>query len=122
MKLEAGRTFTRSEARSGAALCVVGATVRRELFGPASPIGQRIRLGKLSCEVIGLFQAKGQSSMGQDQDDVVVVPLRQFQNTDVSLLKVSVHTGYSTDDALAEVQRVMRERRHISSIEQDNFI
>jgi len=126
MRLEAGRTFTDSEVRSGTAVCVVGATVRRELFGGASPLGARMRLGKLSCEVIGLLQAKGQSSMGQDQDDVVVVPLRTFQRrisgkTDVSLLQVSVREGASTDAALADVQRVMRERRHISSLEEDDF-
>jgi putative ABC transport system permease protein len=126
MRLDAGRTFTDSEVRSGAAACVVGATVRRELFGAASPIGARMRLGKLSCEVIGLLQAKGQSAMGQDQDDLVVVPLRTFQrrisgSTDVSMLQVSVREGESTDAARAEVQRVMRERRHISAIEEDDF-
>ncbi len=126
MRLEVGRTFTDSEVRSGAAVCVVGATVRRELFGAASPIGARMRLGKLSCEVIGLLQAKGQSAMGQDQDDLVVVPLRTFQrrisgSTDVSMLQVSVREGESTDAARAEVQRVMRERRHISAIEEDDF-
>jgi len=126
MRLDAGRTFTDSEVRSGAAVCVVGATVRRELFGAASPIGARMRLGKLSCEVIGLLQAKGQSAMGQDQDDLVGVPLRTFQrrisgSTDVSMLQVSVREGESTDAARAEVQRVMRERRHISAIEEDDF-
>jgi putative ABC transport system permease protein len=74
MKLDGGQTFTESEVRSGTAVCVVGATVRRELFGGASPLGARMRLGKLSCEVIGLLEATGQSSMGQDQDDVVVAP------------------------------------------------
>jgi putative ABC transport system permease protein len=126
MRLEAGRTFTESEVRSGAAVCVVGATVRRELFGGGSPIGARMRLGKLSCEVIGLLQAKGQSAMGQDQDDLVVVPLRTFArrvsgNTDVGMLQVSVRDGESTDAARVEVQRVMRERRHISPLEEDDF-
>jgi len=126
MRLEAGRTFTESEVRSGAAVCVVGATVRRELLGAGSPIGARMRLGKLSCEVIGLLQAKGQSAMGQDQDDLVVVPLRTFArrvsgNTDVGMLQVSVRDGESTDAARVEVQRVMRERRHISPLEEDDF-
>jgi putative ABC transport system permease protein len=126
MKLDAGRTFTDSEVRSGTAACVVGATVRRELFGGGAPLGAHMRLGKLSCQVIGLLQAKGQSSMGHDQDDLVVVPLRTFQrrisgNTDVSLLQVSVREGASTDAARAEVQRVMRERRHVSGLEEDDF-
>ncbi len=126
MRFEAGRTFTESEARSGAAVCVIGATVRREVFGEALPIGARMRLGKLSCQVIGLLRGKGQSSMGQDQDDVVVVPLRAFQrriagNTDVEMLQVSVREGFPTEAALVEVQRVMRERRHISALQEDDF-
>ncbi len=126
MKVDAGRTFTDSEVRSGAAVCAIGATVARELLGGRSPIGERMRLGKLSCQVIGLLQAKGQSSMGQDQDDLVVVPLRTFQRrisgkTDVSMLQVSVSEGTSTDAARTEVQRVMRERRHISGLKVDDF-
>ena len=124
--LEAGRLFTGSEVRAGAAVCVVGATVRRELFGAASPLGAHLRLGTLSCQVIGLLRAKGQSSMGQDQDDLVVVPLRTFQrrisgSTDVSLLQVSVREGASTDEAAAEIARVLRERRHRSGLEGDDF-
>ncbi len=126
LKLAEGRTFSGSEARSGAAVCVIGATVRRELFGAATPVGAHMRLGKLSCQVIGLLQSKGQSSMGQDQDDVVVVPLRTFQrriagNTDVAIIQVSVREDASTDAALAEVQRIMRERRHVSALEEDDF-
>jgi putative ABC transport system permease protein len=126
LNIQEGRAFTESEERSGAAVCVIGVTVRRELFGAASPVGQRIRLGKVSCEVIGLLQAKGQSSMGQDQDDAAVVPLRMFQrriagNTEVAMLQVSVRDGGSTEDAQSAVQRVMRERRHISGLKSDDF-
>ena len=126
MKVDAGRTFTDSEVRSGTAVCAIGATVAHELFGGGSPIGERVRLGKLSCQVIGLLQAKGQSSMGQDQDDLVVVPLRTFQRrisgkTDVSMLQVSVREGTSTDAARTDVQRVMRERRHVSGLKVDDF-
>ena len=126
LTLEAGRTFTDSEVRAGTAVCVVGATVRRELFGAASPLGKRMRLGKLSCQIVGVLQAKGQSGMGQDQDDLVVVPLRTFQrriagSTGVGLLQISVRDGASTDAAVADVQRVMRERRHVSALERDDF-
>ena len=73
-----GRILTAAEVRSGAAVCVIGETVREKLFGRRNPIGCRIRLQKLSCEVVGLLMRKGQSSMGQDQDDLIVVPLRTF--------------------------------------------
>jgi putative ABC transport system permease protein len=74
-----GRPFTDSELRAGKTVCVLGATVQRELFGEQNPLGNRIRLHKLSCEIIGLLEAKGQSAMGSDQDDLVVMPLRAAQ-------------------------------------------
>ena len=121
-----GRAFTAGEARSGAAVCVIGETVRSKLFGRQSPIGSRIRLQKLSCEVIGLMESKGQSGMGMDQDDLIVVPLRTFQrrvagNEDVSLIQVSAKDGASTDRVKRDIGRLMRVRRHLSSNQVDNF-
>ncbi len=125
-EIAAGREFTQSELRSGSAACVIGATVRKELYGGQDPIGTKLRLQKLSCQVIGLLQAKGQSTMGSDQDDLVLIPLRAFQrriagNQDVGLLQISVRDGVSTARAQQEIERLMRERRHISSGEDDNF-
>jgi putative ABC transport system permease protein len=124
--LAAGRLFTPSEQRAGRAVCVVGETVRRELFGAQDPIGQKIRLKRLACRVIGLLAPKGQSTMGSDQDDLVVMPLRTFQrrvsgNRDVSLIQVSVRQGASTAAAKAQIERVLRERRHIAANEEDDF-
>ncbi len=122
----AGRPFTDAELRAGRAVCVIGATVHRELFGPQDPIGQKIRLKQVSCEVVGLLQAKGQSTMGSDQDDLVVMPLRTFHrrivgNRNVTLIQVSVREGESTEAAKADIERLMRKRRHIASGEQDDF-
>ncbi len=124
--LAAGRQFTESELRAGKAVCILGATVRQELFGSQDPIGNRIRLKKLSCEVIGLLAAKGQSSMGSDQDDLVMMPLRTVQrritgNQDVRVIYLSVREGRSTDQVKADAERLLRERRHISASEEDNF-
>lgn len=121
-----GRPFTESEFRSGAAVCLIGDTVREKLFGARSPIGEKIRLGKISCEVVGLVAAKGQSSMGTDQDDIVLLPLNTFQrrfagNNDVSIIQVSVLDGVSTDRARRDIGWVMRNRRHLSAIEEDDF-
>ena len=125
-QMEEGRAFTAAEARSGAAVCVIGQTVREKLFGRQSPLGSRVRLQKLSCEVIGLIRSKGQSSMGMDQDDLIVVPLRTFQrriagNDDVSMIQVSARDGSSTDRVKQDISRLMRVRRHLSSTEEDNF-
>ena len=124
--LEDGRLFSEVELRAGKAVCILGATVRRELFGNQSPVGQKIRFAKMSCQVIGLLQGKGQSAMGSDQDDMVILPLRTFQrriagNLDVGVIMVSARDGASTEAVAADITRLLRERRHISPIEEDNF-
>jgi putative ABC transport system permease protein len=124
--IRTGRQFSDSELRSGAAVCIVGETVRKKLFGGQEALGEKIRLQKLSCEVIGLLEGKGQSTMGMDQDDIVVMPLRALQrriagNQDVGLIQVSVQQGASTDKAQRDIERLMRERRHLSSSDDDNF-
>ncbi|MBK1719856.1 ABC transporter permease [Thiocystis violacea] len=124
--LESGRIFTESELHGGRSVCLIGETVRKELFGALDPLGERIRLKTMSCQVVGLLRSKGQSSMGSDQDDLVVIPLRAFQrriagNQDVRLIQVSVRDGESTERAKQDLERLMRERRRIQDSEQDNF-
>lgn len=121
-----GRVFTESELRAGKAVCIIGETVRKELFGGQNPLGQKIRLAKLSCEVIGLLGSKGQSTMGSDQDDLVIIPLRTFQrrlagNQDIRMIQISVKDGASTQKVEQAITRLLRERRHISANEEDDF-
>jgi len=124
--LAEGRLFNDSEERGGAAVCVIGETVRRELFGTTEALGNAIRIKQFSCEVVGLLASKGQSSFGQDQDDVIVMPLRAVQrrltgNLDVTLIRVSVKDGASVDQAKAQIASLMRERRKLAENEEDNF-
>ncbi|HOP40870.1 MAG TPA: ABC transporter permease, partial [Geobacteraceae bacterium] len=77
--LASGRVFTDAEMLSGKAVCIVGSTVRKELFGSTDPIGATVRLQKLSCQIIGVLESKGQSSFGSDQDDFILIPVRTFQ-------------------------------------------
>jgi putative ABC transport system permease protein len=124
--LTAGRSFLDGEVRAGRAVCVIGETVRDELFGRADPIGHRIRLQNVSCEVIGLLEAKGQSSFGTDQDDIVIVPIRAFHrriagNTDVARIYVSARDGVDTAKVQTDIERLLRERRNISRGEEDDF-
>jgi putative ABC transport system permease protein len=121
-----GRVFTEAEERAGKAVCVIGETVRRELFGRENPIGSAIRIKEFSCEVIGLLAAKGQAAMGMDQDDMIMMPLRTVQrrligNQDVSSLMISVADGASIDRVKAQIESLMRERRRIAENEDDNF-
>jgi putative ABC transport system permease protein len=121
-----GRLFNASEARRGASVCLIGQTVATKLFGLQNPLNKRIRLQKLSCEVIGLLKAKGQSTMGTDQDDLVVIPLRTYQrriagNQDVNLIKVSMKDNVNTDQVKQAIEGIMRTRRHLSNTEENNF-
>jgi putative ABC transport system permease protein len=124
--LTSGRMFLEGEIRGGRAACLIGATVQSKLFGQVDPVARSIRVGNVSCEVIGLLQAKGQSSFGTDQDDLVLMPLRTFQrrlagNTDISRVMVSAKDGVDTAKVQADLERILRERRNISANEEDDF-
>jgi len=125
-QLETGRVFTESELRSGKTACIIGNTVRQTLFGGQNPLGAAIRLGKLSCQVIGVLESKGQSGFGRDQDDFVLIPLRTLQrriigSTDVSVIYVSAQDGVSTEKVRKDIEQLMRERRRISAAKDDDF-
>ncbi len=124
--LTEGRQFLDSELRGGAAVCIIGQTVRDKLFGATDPIGARIRLDTVSCQVIGLLEEKGQASFGQDQDDTVLMPIRAVQrrfagSTDVSSIMLSAADGADTAKIKRDLTFLMRERRHITADEDDNF-
>jgi len=121
-----GRTFTDSELRSGRAVCILGATVRKELFGDADPLGGSVRFNGITCQVIGVFEAKGQSSGGNDQDDFILIPLRTLHrrlagNTDISAIFVSAQEGASTTKIKEDIEQLLRERRHIGEGQEDDF-
>ncbi|MCX5494163.1 ABC transporter permease [Kaistia dalseonensis] len=123
--LASGRSFLESEER-GRAACIIGETVRSKLFGSTDAIGQSLRVGKISCSIIGVLEKKGQSGMGTDQDDIVLMPLRTFQrriagNTDIGTIVLSAQNGVSTSKIQANVQRLMRERRNIANGKEDDF-
>lgn len=121
-----GREFTDGELRAGKSVCIIGTTVRDKLFGGISPIGNTIRLGKLSCQVIGVLVSKGQSSFGSDQDDFVLVPVHMFHrriagDNDISTILVSALDGVSTEKVKNDIELLMRERRRILPGKEDDF-
>jgi len=121
-----GRFFTEAEQRAGSAVCVVGATLQKELYGGQNPVGSQLRVKQFSCSVVGVLLSKGQSTMGRDQDDVVVMPLRTVQRRmtgtqDVSFLMISLLSDASIDRAKDQIAQIMRERRKIERGESDNF-
>jgi putative ABC transport system permease protein len=124
--LAQGRVFEDAEQRAGSAVCVIGATVRRELFGNEEPVGARLRVRNLSCEVIGLLQSKGQAAMGNDQDDIVVMPIAAVQrrltgNLNVGTLLVSMDDGADAERVKSDMTRLLRERRKLAESDENNF-
>ena len=125
-KVGQGREFSDDELRAGAAVCLIGETVRRELFGTSDAVGAQIRVKQISCTVIGLLASKGQGAFGNDQDDVVLVPIKTLQrritgNTRVNTLLVSMMDGSDANRVKASLTDLLRERRKLSSTEEDNF-
>ena len=115
-----GRSFTEAEERSGAAVCILGQTVRTTLFGKADPVGARVRLGTVAFTVLGVLQAKGHAGFGMDQDDVALIPLATLQRrlsgtTDVGMVYISAKDGVSTSRVQADIERLLRERRRIGA-------
>ncbi len=124
--LETGRFFNEAEERGGRAVCVIGQTVQKELFASQDPVGQRVRLRGVSCEVIGVLRPKGKSNFGQDRDDTVVMPLRAFQrriagDEDVRQIQMSVGEASATTRTQREVERLMRQRRRLGPTDDNDF-
>ena len=86
--LAAGRKFEPEEEQAGAAVCIIGDTVRRELFGKTDVLGEKVRVKQFSCDVVGVLQSKGRAAMGNDQDDIVILPLRTMQRRVTGSLRV----------------------------------
>ena len=103
-RLASGRMFSDDEQTAGGAVCIIGETVRREIFGGTRGLGEQLRIKQFSCEVIGVLASKGQAAMGNDQDDIVVVPLHTLQrrvtgNQRIGTLLVSMEDGTDPDAA-----------------------
>jgi putative ABC transport system permease protein len=124
--VQTGRPFTESEIRAGQAVCILGTTVRDELFGAEDPIDKRLRLNKITFRVVGVLTSKGQSSFGSDQDDLVLIPLKTLQrriagDNDINSIIVSAQDGVSTVKIQKDIEALMRERRRIGFGKEDDF-
>ncbi|MCW8861778.1 MAG: ABC transporter permease [Rhodospirillales bacterium] len=121
-----GRTFTDDELRGGRPACILGETVRKELFGSKDSLGEAVRIEKISCQVIGVLAAKGASPFGSDQDDAILIPLKTFQrrlagNQDVDIIFVSAERGEIAHRVKGDIESLMRQRRRTSPPKEDDF-
>lgn len=121
-----GRAFNDAETRGGANLCLIGQTVRNQFFGAGDPTDLSIRVGRMSCRVIGVLESKGTSGFGQDQDNVVVMPLTTFQrriagDRDIDMIYVAAQDGVATTAVMAEIEAILRQTRRIAPDQENNF-
>jgi putative ABC transport system permease protein len=123
--LSDGRIWTEPEEQAGKAVCVIGSTVRQNLFPRAEPVGQRLRVRDLSCEVIGTLASRGQGGF-QDQDDVILMPIKAVQrrftgNRNIRFIMVAVDDAYDTSSVQSSIENLLRERRHLGRGAENNF-
>ena len=121
-----GRDFSDAEMRGGRTVCILGQTVKAKLFGSQNPLGTNIRVRDAPCEVVGVLEVKGQSTFGQDQDDVVAMPIRAMQrritgNTSVGMIWIAANDADAVPKVIGDVTKLMRERRHLSNAAPEDF-
>ncbi len=121
-----GRGFSDAEQAAGTPVCLLGQTVRDDLFGKSDPVGERIRVRTLSCQVIGVMTARGAGSFGQDQDDLILMPIKTVQrrlvgNSDVESLTIALRKSATSAEGVDQVSQLMRDRRRIALGQEDNF-
>jgi putative ABC transport system permease protein len=121
-----GNAFSDSDARSGTNVCIVGATLVRDLFAGVEPLGETIRVAGMPCTVIGTLAAKGQSAFGSDQDNTVVMPLRTYMrriagNTRISSISVSANSAEVLPAVQLTMTDILRETRRVQENAEDDF-
>lgn len=129
-EISTGRIFTDQEVEEAAPVCVIGETIRKELFGEGvDPIGMKIRAKTMSLEVIGVTALKGQAGWGDDLDDNIITPyttvLRRLagrgNGNNINQIMISGRADYPSVNIVSDVSSLMRERRNVGANEEDNF-
>ena len=127
----AGREFEPAEMQGSGKVALLGQTVVQQLFGDADPIGQTVRVRQVPLVVVGVMARKGPNALGQDQDDVVVVPISTFRNRilgtsygrlkRVGTLNVKIAEGQDLQAAEARIRELLRQRRRLQDGQEDDF-
>ncbi|MDR2905795.1 MAG: ABC transporter permease [Helicobacteraceae bacterium] len=125
-RVVSGREFLESELRAGKAVCILGETARKELFDALDPIGSFVRLDRFSCEVVGVLEAKGASTFGMDQDDLVMLPIELFErriagNKEIRTVFISLDPAADSANIIAETNSLLRELRKLRADQMSNF-
>lgn len=124
-----GRFFTDEETRLYSRVCVIGTTVRANIFGDdEDPIGKTIRLNNMTFTIVGVLGSKGANNWGQDQDDVIMAPYTSVQRylqrskfSTINMMNVSLHTMDDLDEAKREITALLRQRHNLADYQDDDF-
>jgi putative ABC transport system permease protein len=129
--IASGRDLDAADVRSGAKVAILGATVAKEIFPGEDPVGAAIRIRNVPFEVIGVLAPKGQSVMGRDQDDIVLLPITtarlrvsgksQIQNDRVGRIYVKVDEGADMAEVQEDIENFLRQRRKTRAGAEDSF-
>jgi len=125
LEFAGGRRFTDAELSAGKSVCVIGDTIRANLFANDDPVGERFRLGTVSCEVVGVLKKRDNAGF-TDPNSTVVLPLKTVQrrfvgNQNVLAIQIAVAPGYDTAGVKKSIVGLLRERRHLTPDQPDNF-
>ncbi len=121
-----GSFITQTDLNSRNRVAVIGTTVAANLFDTENPVGKNIRINNQPYKVIGVIESKGQSSMGQDQDDVVIIPLTTAQErlmgiTYIRSINIQVSSADKIESVQGQVETLLRQRHHIVGDKEDDF-
>lgn len=124
-----GREFDSEEFEKISKVCLIGASVKKSLYGQKNPLGSRLKIGTFVCEVVGVLKEKGQGAMGQDQDDVILSPMKTFNaliNSNHSLhhikrIFISLKDGVNSSEVSAEVIRTLNRIRGVREDQKTPF-
>jgi putative ABC transport system permease protein len=130
-QLAGGRNFEAAEMQGSAKVAIIGQTVAQQLFGDADPLDQVIRVKKIPVTIIGVLEKKGQNSLGQDQDDTLIVPISTYRNRiqggtggklkRIGVINVKVREGQSMKAAEDNIKDLLRQRLKVQPGAEDPF-
>jgi putative ABC transport system permease protein len=127
--VSSGRNFTAQETEASSKVCLVGMTVAENLFGGEDPVGKIVRIKRAPFTVVGVLERKGQSPQGQDQDDIIIIPITTLQKKiyasahagTVGVIMVQAVDGDSVNEAERQVTSLLRQRHRIGQGQDDDF-
>src|SRR5512134_1392491 len=128
-RLSAGRSFTDDDVKGATKVCLIGQSIVDNLFGSIDPVGQVIRIKKIPFTVMGVLEMKGQSPGGQDQDDVIYIPITTSQKKVfgtafpgmVRIIMVKAKDPEDLSKAETEITELLRQRHKIGPRQENNF-